>query len=316
MANMPDIIVNLLLFLLHLEEKHRGLLEALKKRGADSVEVPLFQGTPDHYETVGNMIREEVGFKQPTAVAMTTANADLSSRNRKIRARGVKHFKWLVDCTLSLGATRLVGPYTSAWAVWPKDRKGHDLAGTKLVEHMESRLEVSIPDFQEALDYAAEWGVEVDFEYLIGWELPYFNTIEHAVAFLKKLDRRNAGVTVDTAHQVAGSGMRRLYFLLKQLQKRKAPIHIHISAPVHRGDIVESSIPFFEFLSVLKTLGINESLVIEIFNAVAPFAQGARLNRRAWTYEECLAIIAKGIRHLRNEWTRASDSFHFHKTVS
>ena len=40
---------NLLLWTGHVTEEHVPIFKALKKAGYDGVELPLFEGTPDHY---------------------------------------------------------------------------------------------------------------------------------------------------------------------------------------------------------------------------------------------------------------------------
>ena len=39
----------MLLWTTHVTEKHRPILEDLKATGYDGVEIPVFEGTPDHY---------------------------------------------------------------------------------------------------------------------------------------------------------------------------------------------------------------------------------------------------------------------------
>ena len=49
---------NLLLWTTHVTAEHLPLFETLKSVGYDGVEIPLFEGTPDHFHMVGQAIRD------------------------------------------------------------------------------------------------------------------------------------------------------------------------------------------------------------------------------------------------------------------
>ncbi len=301
------VAVNLLLFTTHLTPKHQPLLESLRGLGADGVEVPILEGTPDHYgrmnEMIWNIWEEESSI---SAVTMTSKEADMSSPNRKVRDRGVTVFKKKVDCAVALGSEALVGPFSSPWALWPKDRAGRDLSGERLVEEMEKRLQLAVPCLQEVADYACARSVALCTEYLNPWELPYLNTIGQCTWLSRLVNRANFGILADTAHEAAGAGPKIFGKEIKKLTNA-TPLRIHISAPVHRGDITESSIDW-SMLSTLKAIGWNGTLTLEIFNAVAPFAQGARLNRTSWTEAECLEMVERAIPFVKEKWESASST--------
>src|SRR3989338_714252 len=279
--------VNLLLFTTHLTPKksHRKLLADLKALGADGVEVPIFEGDPEHYANVGKYVFDQFGDACMTAVSMVDEKADPSSPNRRVRERALRQLMHRIDCARALGARALVGPFTSPWAVWPK-RNGQTLFGDKLVAEMERRLENAVPVLREAADYAGQYGMRLLTEYLNPWELPYVNTFGQARIVAEKVDSPTFGILADTAHEAAGGGIEMFYRNVQALAG-KYPLHIHISAPYHRGCISRSSVDW-QFLSVLKSLNWQGHLVVELFNAVQPFASGARLNRESWTYEQCL----------------------------
>ncbi len=304
-----NVAVNLLSFTTHLTPKHRPILEALKELGADGVEVPIFESNPDHYarmnEVIWNVWEEKGSI---SAVTMTTEKTDMSSRNRKVRDRGVKAFKKKVDCAQALGAEALVGPFSSPWALWPKDRAGRDLFGDRLVEEMERRLAFAVPGLKVVADYACTKSVALCTEYLNPWELPYINTIGQCAWLSRQVNLDNFGILMDTAHEAAGLGPDILLETLERVMRWSMPLRVHISAPIHRGDITKSSIDW-RILSMLKTIGWDGTLTLEIFNAVPPFAGGARLNRPSWTEVECLQMIGKAIPFVREKWENASSTF-------
>src|SRR5688572_10332081 len=47
---------NLLLWTGHVTDEHMPVLKALKKTGYDGVEIPIFEGTPDHYARLGERL--------------------------------------------------------------------------------------------------------------------------------------------------------------------------------------------------------------------------------------------------------------------
>ena len=52
----------MLLWTTHVTEKHRPILEALKATGYDGVEIPVFEGSPDHYAGLGKMLDTRLAY--------------------------------------------------------------------------------------------------------------------------------------------------------------------------------------------------------------------------------------------------------------
>ena len=74
----------MLLWTTHVTEKHRPVLEALKATGYDGVEVPVFEGTPDHFERVGRMLassRERAAPDAPAGAARLPSMSGSWRRN-------------------------------------------------------------------------------------------------------------------------------------------------------------------------------------------------------------------------------------------
>ena len=49
---------NLLLWSTHITEEHFPLLAEIKKAGYDGVELPIFDGTPEHFAHVGQALKD------------------------------------------------------------------------------------------------------------------------------------------------------------------------------------------------------------------------------------------------------------------
>ncbi len=48
---------NLLLWTTHVTDEHLPLLGELKRAGYDGVELPIFEGEPEHYARIGRAVR-------------------------------------------------------------------------------------------------------------------------------------------------------------------------------------------------------------------------------------------------------------------
>ena len=56
---------NLLLWTGHVTDEHMPVLKALKKTGYDNIEIPVFEGTPDHYARLGERLAELGSMSRP-----------------------------------------------------------------------------------------------------------------------------------------------------------------------------------------------------------------------------------------------------------
>jgi D-psicose/D-tagatose/L-ribulose 3-epimerase len=102
---------NLLLWTGHVTDEHLPLFKALKKAGYDGVELPLFEGTPDHYARLGDHLRKlDLGV---TTVSVLGAGHNAISADATERKATLARAKWAVDCTAALGSNILAGPMHS-----------------------------------------------------------------------------------------------------------------------------------------------------------------------------------------------------------
>ena len=54
---------NLLLWTPHVTSQHESIIRALKKTGYDGVEIPMFEGDPDHYARLGGLL-DKIGLER------------------------------------------------------------------------------------------------------------------------------------------------------------------------------------------------------------------------------------------------------------
>ena len=101
---------NMLLWTTFVAPEHYPLLKKLKKVGYDGVELTIFGGKPEDYVEVGRVLKDE-GLRA-TAVAVIPDKAhDCTSSDPKVRAAGLEHLKWAIDCLAAAGGEVLCGPF-------------------------------------------------------------------------------------------------------------------------------------------------------------------------------------------------------------
>ncbi len=101
--------MNLLLWTGFVTEAEFPLLGKLKAAGFDGVELPLFDGTADHYRKV----KAELDLQglACTTVTIMTPEANPISHDPHVRAAAVERLKWAVEMNHVLGSVAMCGPY-------------------------------------------------------------------------------------------------------------------------------------------------------------------------------------------------------------
>ena len=54
---------NLLLWTGHVTAEHMAILKGIKKAGYDTVEIPIFEGTPDYFARLGEQL-DKIGLER------------------------------------------------------------------------------------------------------------------------------------------------------------------------------------------------------------------------------------------------------------
>ena len=68
---------NMLLWTGHVTVEHEPIFRDLKKTGYDGVELPLFEGTPDHYARLGDIL-DKIGLERTTVSVLGAGHNPLS----------------------------------------------------------------------------------------------------------------------------------------------------------------------------------------------------------------------------------------------
>ena len=111
--------MNLLLWTTHVTSEHERQLAFVKECGFDGVEIPLFEGEPDHYAAVGALC-DRLGL-QRTCSAGLAPEHDPIHEDPAVRAAALERLRWAIDCAQAAGADVLCGPLHSAFKVF-RDR--------------------------------------------------------------------------------------------------------------------------------------------------------------------------------------------------
>src|SRR5450631_3876231 len=101
---------NLLLWTGHVTEEHFSVLAELKRTGYDGVELPLFEGTPEHYRRIGQALSDS-GLRSTGVTVMPDAAHDCMSSIPSVRAGALSHISWAIDCLEAAGGELLSGPF-------------------------------------------------------------------------------------------------------------------------------------------------------------------------------------------------------------
>ena len=101
---------NLLFWCGHVTDEHLPLLATLKKVGYDGVELPIFEGTPEHYRDLGKRIKDN-GLRCTAVTVLPDRERDCTSADPAVRAAALGYIKWAIDCLEAAGGEVLCGPF-------------------------------------------------------------------------------------------------------------------------------------------------------------------------------------------------------------
>jgi D-psicose/D-tagatose/L-ribulose 3-epimerase len=277
---------NVLFWCGHFTDEHVPLLAILKKVGYDGVELPILEGTPDHFRRVGNLIRDN-GLRCTAVTAMPDRARDCTSADPKVRAAALDYIKWAVDCLEAAGGEVLCGPFHQPLGVF----SGEPPTQSEL-SHV---AEVS----RQAAAYAGKRGTRLSVEALNRFECYVLNTVGEAAKLVREVGAPNYGMLYDTFHANI---------------EEKDPVgviaphlaqinHVHLSEN-DRGTPGKGHVPWAQTLKVLKQGGFEGWFVIEAFSRALPALAAAT---RVWrdfspTREE---VYRFGHDFLREQWAKA-----------
>ena len=179
--------LNLLLWASHVTEEHFPILKALKKVGYDSVEIPIFEGHPDHYAMIGAEL-DRLGLERSSVSVIGPAGKNPLSSDKQDRQAAVDYTNWAIDCTAALGAGILGGPMHSEIGSFTGNAPTPVERGRGVSFH------------RKVGDYAARKNVRFALEALNRFECYFLNTMAQLADYLDEVDHPAVKAMYDTFH--------------------------------------------------------------------------------------------------------------------
>ncbi|MEO5806070.1 sugar phosphate isomerase/epimerase [Devosia sp.] len=277
---------NLLLWSTFITDEHLPIIERLKATGYDGVEIPLFEGTPDHYEKLGRHIKA-LGLGVTGIGVMPGGGKSAVSADKAERDAGLEHIKWIIDCTAALGGDLAAGPLHQPLG---------QFSGAGATDDEKQRVaEVH----KAAAQYAARSNIKLSVEPLNRFECYFLNTAAQAAALVKAVDEPNYGYLYDTFHfNIEENSMVEVIpATISQIN------HVHISEN-NRGAPGAGHIAFQPVFDALKDAGYDGWMTVEAFGSALPDLAAAT---KIWRplFERPEQVYEGGYKLMREGWDRA-----------
>jgi D-psicose/D-tagatose/L-ribulose 3-epimerase len=277
---------NLLLWTTHVTEEHLPLFRTLKEVGYDGVEIPIFEGTPEHFRTMGQVIRDQ-GLACTSVTVLPDEAHSAISPDPASRQGALEHLAWAIECSEALGSEVLCGPFHQPLAVFSGEGPSEDELARGVEVH------------QQAADRAAQSGLVLALEPLNRFECYILNTMADSKAYAERVNRPNFGILYDTFHAnieeqdpigsiALNSGVIR---------------HVHISEN-DRGTPGKGHIDFEAVCKMLRTIGYDGWLTIEAFGSALPALAAAT---KVWRdfFPDREEVYTLGLKTMQDAWAAA-----------
>ncbi|MBI3695491.1 MAG: sugar phosphate isomerase/epimerase [Acidobacteria bacterium] len=223
-------------------------LEAIKRHGADGIEVPMF--TPGEFDVEGVKRAQRDFDLGCTICAVNPAGINPTSDDPAVRARSLEHWKQVADTASRAGIRVVAGPLYAPVGYLPGWRRTPD----------EWRWGV---EFYRALDPALRsTGVTFAIEPLNRFETYYLNTAADAVRFVEEIDSPQVGILFDTFH--ANIEEKDVAAAYRHCGRRLAHVH---TCENDRGVPGTGHVDWPGVFAALKAIGYDGWLMIESFNS-------------------------------------------------
>ena len=277
---------NLLLWTPHVTLEHEPILKALKKTGYDGVELPMFEGDPDHYARVGEML-DRIGLERTVVSVIGPAGKNPLSPDKAQQRAALEYAKWCIDCCNALGAPILGGPMHS--------ELGYFSGGPATTAERKRALSFH----KKAGDYAARKGVFFALEALNRFECYFLNTMAQLADYVAEVDHPHIKAMYDTFH--CNIEEKDPVAAIKTIKPHM--IHVHISEN-DRGTPGKGHVPWAETYKALRKAKYDGWLTIEAFGRAMPALAAAT---RVWrdfapNPEE---VYKLGYKNMRDGWAKA-----------
>ena len=277
---------NLLLWTAHVEPKHWPILEDLKRCGYDGVEIPIFEGTPEHYAELGREL-DRLGLERTVislfpGTEMNPIGADAAQQEGARR-----HMAWILDCSAALGAKVVGGPLHSTL--------GHFSGDAPTPEERQR----GIAFHRDAGDQARERGITLVLEAVNRFECYFLNTMHDLNDYLAAVAHPNVAGMYDTFH--ANIEEKDPIAAIADIAPYLA--HVHVSEN-DRGTPGKGHIDFASTFKALKQADYDGWITIEAFGRSMPLLAAAT---RIWRdlFPATTEVYGDGFTLIRDGWHSA-----------
>ena len=266
--------------------KHRRLLKDIKATGYDGVEIPIFEGTPDDYKRLGEML-DRIGLERTAVTAMGDPQMNLISPDAATRRKGIAYMKWAIDCAAALGAVRLSGPMHST------------LGAFTGVGPTSAEKKRSVASQRAIGDHAGKRDVTIGLEALNRFECYLFNTMADLSDHIDEVDHQYIKTMYDTFH----ANIEEADPIGAYTKHVKNICHVHISEN-DRGVPGRGNIPWKKTFAAIKESGYDDWLTIESFGrGLKDLAAATKVWRDFAESPE--AVYKEGFAHIKSHWKKA-----------
>jgi D-psicose/D-tagatose/L-ribulose 3-epimerase len=271
---------NLLLWTGQVTEEHLPILKALKKAGYDGVELPLFEGMPEHYARLGEHLNK-LGLGVTTVSVLGAGNNSLSP-DKAERKAAVERAKWALDCTAALGGTILAGPMHSEIGYF----SGHGATAQE--------RKYGLAFHRATGDHAGRKNVRLAVEALNRFECYFLNTMAQLADYLDEVDHPHVKAMYDTFH--SNIEEKDPVAAIKTIKRHM--IHVHISEN-DRGTPGKGHVPWDATYKALRAAKYDGYLTIEAFGRAIPaLAAATRVWRDFFPNKE--EVYKLGLKNMKN----------------
>lgn len=277
--------LNLLLWTSHVTAKHLPILKALKSAGYDGVEIPMFEGTPEHFAWLGDEL-DKLGLAR-TSVSVLGPGFNPLSADKVQQKAALDRAKWAIDCNAALGSPILAGPMHSELGFFTGSAATMQERGRAVSFH------------RKAGDYAAKRNVQFALEALNRFEVYLVNTMAQLGDYLDEVDHPAIKGMYDTFH--ANIEEKDPIAAIKAIKRHM--IHVHISEN-DRGTPGRGHVPLAATYKALKAAKYDGWLTIEAFGRAMPELAAAT---RVWRdfFPDAEQVYREGLKNMKQGWAKA-----------
>lgn len=278
--------INLLCLTDFVEDRHLASIKHLRDLGYDGVEIPVLKGDVAHYERLGREL-DALGLGRSTTSIVPTPEANPVSPDAEIRARGLAHLDWALDCAIALGAESMGGPFHAPIGVFTGSGPGED------------ELKHGADAHRALAERAAAHGMHLSLEPLNRFETYYLNTMEQARAYVDRVGHPAFRIMYDTFH--ANVEESRPEAAIRLIGRDIGVFHVSEN---DRGIPGRGHIDFPAMFKVLKEIGYDGWLTLEAFGAGLPAIATAT---RVWRplFPDFETLFCESATFIRKTWAAA-----------